>query len=104
MLGSLRGFCGASMSKSDEDYAHVVRPCNNVNEAEAEEGRCSEEDPDVCVTCDPDEGEAGRRFVKKLQDPKKPSAEEVEEHEKTHLPYRSWCKACVKGRGKAMPH
>ena len=30
---------------------------------------------------------------------KTPAKAEREEHEKTHLPFRSWCKACVKGRG-----
>ena len=28
-----------------------------------------------------------------------PSASEVEEHRKTHIPYRSWCPECVMGRG-----
>ena len=38
-----------------------------------------------------------------MQDPRMPSVEEVEEHEKTHLPYRSWCKHCVAGRGTEHP-
>ena len=25
-------------------------------------------------------------------------------HDATHLPYRSWCKHCVNGRGTAHPH
>ena len=33
-----------------------------------------------------------------------PSKAEIEEHEKTHLPFRTWCKSCVKGRGVASPH
>ena len=28
----------------------------------------------------------------------------MEEHELTHLPFRSCCKHCVRGRGKDMPH
>ena len=40
-----------------------------------------------------------RRSVKKL-DPREPSKEEREEHEKTHLPFRNWCQHCVRGRGK----
>ena len=35
---------------------------------------------------------------------KTPKKSEIEEHEKTHLPFRSWCKCCVKGRGVASPH
>ena len=39
-----------------------------------------------------------------MNDPEEPSAEERREHELTHLPYRSWCKHCVGGRGKEAPH
>ena len=27
-----------------------------------------------------------------------PSSQEVQEHMKTHIPYRSWCAHCVRGR------
>ena len=33
-----------------------------------------------------------------------PSKDEVEEHEVTHWPYRSWCPDCVQGRGRAAQH
>ena len=36
-----------------------------------------------------EEGELGRRKVVKKLDPKEPTKEEREEHEKTHLPYRN---------------
>ncbi len=36
--------------------------------------------------------------------PEEPSAEEKRQHELLHEPYRSWCKACVAGRGRADPH
>ena len=36
-----------------------------------------------------EEGECGSRRIVKMQDPRKPSVEEVEEHEKSHLAYRS---------------
>jgi hypothetical protein len=42
--------------------------------------------------------------VKVMADPKKPSADEVAKHELYHLPYRSWCDVCVRGRGKALAH
>ena len=50
------------------------------------------------------EGEAGERQTKKMQDPKMPSKTEIEEHNLTHLPFRNWCRHCVRGRGKEMPH
>ena len=40
----------------------------------------------------------------KMQDPKLPSPEEEKEHMLTHLPYRSWCVHCVRGKGRAMDH
>ena len=32
----------------------------------------------------------------------KPSAAEVAEHVRTHVPYRTWCPYCVAGRGHAV--
>ena len=40
----------------------------------------------------------------KAQSPKRPSQAEVEEHELTHLPFRSWCVHCVRGRGECTPY
>ena len=48
--------------------------------------------------------ENGSRTVKKVQDPREPSKEQRAQHEMTHLPYRSWCRHCVRGCGKQMPH
>ena len=36
--------------------------------------------------------------------PKAPTKKEREEHERTHVPYRSWCKHCVRGRGRNKHH
>ena len=44
---------------------------------------------------DEDEEYGVERTVKKL-DPTEPSKEEREEDEKTHLPFRSWCRHCVR--------
>ena len=50
------------------------------------------------------EGETGERKVRKMQDPKMPTKAAIEEHALTHLPFRSWCRHCVRGRGKELPH
>ena len=34
----------------------------------------------------------------------KPNGKEIEEHNRTHLPFRSWCKHCVFGKGQSHPH
>ena len=38
------------------------------------------------------------------KNPRLPTAAMIDEHNKTHLPYRNWRSVCVKGRGKEMPH
>ena len=39
-----------------------------------------------------------------LRNPAAPSRQEWEEHCATHVPYRSWCPHCVRGRGLADAH
>ena len=42
--------------------------------------------------------------VKVRRAPKEPTEEERLKHEATHIPYRSWCQHCVRGRGRTKPH
>ena len=42
--------------------------------------------------------------LKHARDVGSPSADQVESHRVTHLPYRSWCKHCIMGRGVGRPH
>ena len=49
---------------------------------------------------DEDEEYGVERTVKKL-DPREPSIEEREEHEKTHLPFRSWLVPTLREKGEA---
>ena len=62
-----------------------------------EDARC-----EVCSSGG-EEGEEGRTAVG-LTSPQKVSKKEREEHEKTHTPFRAWCKYCVKGRGQNTAH
>ena len=48
--------------------------------------------------------EDGARLTKRMQDPLLPEAVDILEHETTHLPHRSWCRHCVRGRGKQLAH
>ena len=34
----------------------------------------------------------------------RPTSEEVEKHNATHLPFRTWCPFCVAGKAKNEPH
>ena len=46
------------------------------------------------------EEEFGSRNTVRKHDPCQPSEPERIEHEMTHLPFRSWCGHCIKGRGR----
>ena len=48
--------------------------------------------------------EGAIRGPKYVRDICKPSQEEVEKHNLTHLPFRNWCPHCMRGRGKEAPH
>ena len=39
-----------------------------------------------------------------LSVPFQPTEKMIREHEISHLPYRNWCVACVRGRGRSDPH
>ena len=51
-----------------------------------------------------EKAEYGVRKMVRFQDPGQPTSEEVEEHMKSHVPYRSWCRHCVRGGGRDLPH
>ena len=43
--------------------------------------------------------------IKELGDPRIPSEEEVKSHSLTgHIPYRNWCRICVKSQGRDFQH
>jgi hypothetical protein len=42
--------------------------------------------------------------VRRAVDLGKPTEKQIEEHRTTHLPFRSWCKWCVLGRGRGLQH
>ena len=68
----------------------VVRPKEN--------GVCGIDDGEMVEVDkldEQDESEAGQRKTKKLRDPVWPKEDEVREHERAHLPLRSWCRHCV---------
>ena len=58
------------------------------------------------VMPDTDAGEPGpeAQEPKTLNVPFQPTEKMIREHEISHLPYRNWCVACVRGRGRSDPH
>ena len=55
---------------------------------------------------DEEEGDLGgeARTPKKLKSPQLPTQEEIDERCLTHLPFRSWCRHCVRAKGRAADH
>ena len=50
------------------------------------------------------EGEDDVEPINTTSNPRLPSAAEVEEHNRAHIPYRSWCNWCAEGRGRGDQH
>ena len=42
--------------------------------------------------------------MREVRDPGKPTEEEIERHNKTHVPARPWCPVCVEAKGIEDPH
>ena len=51
-----------------------------------------------------DEEEQDAEPLKVARDPKLPSEDDVGCHRCSHIPFRSWCRWCVMGRGRGDPH
>ena len=67
---------------------------DNVEDEHAE----FDEDDFECAPC-----EAGGT-VEPKRHPGNPTNDEIEEHNLTHCPYRSWCPICVEAHGREDPH
>ena len=68
-----------------------------------EEREERKEEKEVEADKEEEEGEEAQR-AKGIRAPTKPSKEEVDDHMLTHLPFRSWCPHCVRGKSKGKPH
>ena len=101
------------MSDTGGQYVMAVSPKGRDSEEEEELiGRDEDQqDEEKAGVADQAKGEIPMREqpqtgikLKSILDPCMPTAEEVKRHYLTHVPYRSWCPHCVKGRGKEMAH
>ena len=84
-----------SASECEATVSSIVETCSVCNTEEWE--RVGDDDGDE----DDHRGMADEaRRVKKFQNPRMPSKEEIEDREVAgHLPFRSWCTHCVRGKG-----
>ena len=75
---------------------------NDSNESESSGGPQQHAAPEVIDVPVEEPTEAPR--IRTIKSPGQPSKKEIEEHNITHNPYRSWCPHCVRGRGRSSPH
>ena len=77
-----------------------IRPLTGDDEGQQQGGDDAEGIDAEEITC----GQHEKPPVKVARDPGLPTAQELEEHNATHLPHRSWCPVCTKARGKEDAH
>ena len=101
----------------EEDAVKIVKNEAEVGENENDETIGESEEPEggvdewedlICAPCeDPDSIDADVDIEAEVQraavDPGQPTRGQREEHNLTHFPFRSWCRACVLGRAKDRP-
>ena len=75
-----------------------VRPCSDVDVNDG-----GDEFREIEFEEEPIENDEARQ-PKILRDPGAPTEAEVERHNVTHMPYRSWCPACVEGKARDKHH
>ena len=84
----------------DEFKRETIRPnknkCGECNVDDVENEEVAEAEGDDSA----EEAQAAK--IARVSD--MPSQEEVEIHNLSHLPYRSWCPHCVKGKAKGAAH
>ena len=89
------------MDRLQREDESVKRMRREAAESEASPSPAGGQEPTL-TDSDDDEMEARRPRV--LRDPGAPTEEQIEEHNTNHLPFRSWCPACVAGKAKDKFH
>ena len=76
--------------------------CESDGEEVSNPQRESEDSVDMGVDIEFNEGEHVEEALAPvvLRDPGAPTTAEVELHNATHLPFRSWCPSCVSGKAR----
>ena len=86
-----------------------MTPLNTCGFSQAGESSVRPQDEDQPMN--PDDVQASEEVgddeaipAKALPSPTQPTLKEIQEHVLTHLPPRSWCRHCLRGRGTSLPH
>ncbi len=99
-VGNPEGPAVRPLRRAGENLATI----DNVAVEEAKDDLENIMEADVVVgELGDDDDEEGQQ-PKVIRAPKAPTKAEREEHEATHLPFRSWCTHCLRGRGRNKRH
>ena len=98
---------------SNDDVNHEDEECvgmEGLAPVDQEESESRDQSQDVehgrddrDETHEDGDAEEEARNPRGARDPGQPTQAEREEHERTHIPFRPWCEACVKGKSKRKP-
>ena len=86
--------------REEDWFSEYMKPFNPDEEEGTQEQGGEREEAAQEQEGEPEEA----RKAKGTKVPIKPSKEEVDEHMLTHLPFRSWCPHCIRGKSKGRPH
>ena len=91
----MSGGCGLCTGSSESGTMVPIRPRMELNAQDAS-GIDGQADGDI-------EAQEGRH-TKGMRGPVKPTKQEREDHERDHIPFRSWCIHCMRGKSKSSGH
>ena len=98
---------GVSPSNDEEggnsDEEEGVKETPDTGNSSSSNERKKKEGTGIEIESDGEDVEQAQASVGRCA-PCKPSETEVEIHNRTHLPYRSWCPICVQARAQDLPH
>ena len=88
------------METGDQEYKELGAD----DEDQIFEAASKDEEELLCGPCEPEDAEEEVMPHKTLRTHHTPTQKEKDDHRCLHWPYRSWCRACVFGRGKHSHH
>ena len=95
---------GARESPSLNDAHGQAFSAPDQEDAAGMEGQASDDQVRVTPGQESDDGEQDCGPKQVVPDPGAPTQSEIDDHNVDHLPYRSWCECCIKGKASGEPH
>ena len=102
ILEALGNYSDEQIHKVAEEYREAFGQPDG-NEPSSSSGGANPQNRELVTThFEPPGISLEAQTPKQVKQPNRPSEQEVQEHEKTHLPFRDWCEHCVRGRAETI--